>query len=141
MPKDTFTYALPNNKQSRAGARTCLCAIRQVTNLEKNPKEDSCKELFRLRDAAGQIMLDATGEKLSPFMAGFVLFLTEYIEDVLMRGEPPDLFRLNKGNGWNPETIRTKKQIEAMRKEHVDNYNELMAEENNVISLCAFRNK
>lgn len=74
-------------------------------------------------------------------MVGFILFLTEYIEDVLMRGEPPDLFKLNKGDGWNPESIRTKKQIEVMRKEYSDDYDEMMAEENNVISLCAFRNK
>jgi len=87
-------------------------------------------------------MIDAAGSNLSPFMAGFVLFLTEYIEDVVIRGEPPDFSKLNKCDGWNPESIKTTIQIEAMRKENVDGFDELMSEgKTNVISLCSFRNK
>ncbi len=140
---NTFTYALPNSKETRAGAMACIRAIRKVTKLVdfKNLKTDSYLEVLRNGDDAGQIMLDATGANLSQFETGFILLFAEYIEDVVTRGEPPDLSIVNTWDGWNPYSTKTTKQIEALRKERLDDHDEIMAEENNVISLCAFRNK
>ena len=121
----------------------CIRAIKEVTKLVdfKNLKTDSYLEVLRNGDDAGQIMLDATGANLSQFETGFILLFAEYIEDVVTRGEPPDLSKVNKWDGWNPYSTKTTKQIEALRKERLDDHDEIMAEENNVISLCAFRNK
>ena len=82
---NTFTHALPNSKETRDGARACIHAMKKVRKLVQNPKDENytCEELFRIRDAAGQIMLDGAGAK----------------------------------------------QLEAMRKEHVDDYNKFMSEE------------
>ena len=107
----------------------------------KNLKTHSYLEVLRNGDDAGQIMLDAAGANLSQFETRFILLFAEYIEDVVTRGEPPDLSKVNKLDGWNPYSTKTTKQIEALRKERLDDHDELMSEGNNVISLCAFRNR
>ncbi len=121
---NTFTYALPNSKETRDGARACIHAMKKVRKLVQNPKDENytCEELFRIRDAAGQIMLDAAGANLPPFMAGFILIFAQHIEAITIYGVPNLYY-------WNPESIKTIKQIEAMRKEHVDDYNKFMSEE------------
>jgi len=68
-------------------------------------------------------------------MAGFLGALGEYISTYKLVGEPWAT------KGWKPWAAMTKKEEEAQRKELLSDHDELMTEGNNVISLCAFRNK
>jgi len=134
---NTFTYALPNSKETRAGAKACVQAIIEAEKSIKSHKKGSIstKEWFGLHDTSSQILLDAAGDNLSQHTIGVILTFAEFLNDDWINALTPDL------KSWKPEASLTKKQVEDKRQKFSDGLDEFMSEENNVISLCAFRNK
>ena len=136
---DTFTYALPNSKETRAGAMACIQAMIKAEKSIKSHKKGSIstKEWFGLHDTSSQILLDAAGDNLSQHTIGVILTFAEFLNDNWINGYSLDESLESLGL----EASLTKKQVEDKRQKFSDGFDEFMAEENNVISLCAFRNK
>ena len=75
---NTFTYALPNSKETRAGAMACVKAmqdVQRITGNGANSRAAHDKQLARV----DQTMLKAAEPGLSSFMVGFVKTFAEYI--------------------------------------------------------------
>jgi len=140
---NTFTYDLPNSEESRAGAKAFVQAMIKAKKSTKrhNKKGDisniSNKEWFGLHDTSSQILLDAAGDNLSQHTIGVILTVAEFLNDNWLNGYSLD----QSFESLELEASLTKKQVENKRQKFSDECDEGMAEENNVISLCAFRNK
>jgi len=137
---DTFTYALPNSKESRAGAMAFVQAMIKAKKSTKshNKKGDtSHKEWCCLHDTSSQILLDAAGDNLSQHTIGVILTFAEFLNDNWITGYSLD----ESLESLVIEASLTKKQVEDKRQEFADGLDGFLLEENNVISLCAFRNK
>ena len=140
MDNNTFTYTLPNSKESRAGAKAFVQAMIKAKKSTKshNKKSDtSTKEWFGLHDTSSQILLAAAGDNLSQHTIGVILTLAEFLNDNWINGYSLD----QSFESLELEASLTKKQVENKRQKFSDGLDECMSEENNVISLCAFRNK
>ncbi len=140
MDKDTFTQALPNSEESRAGAKAFVQAMikaKKSTKSHNKKGSTSTKEWYGLFDTSSQILLDAAGDNLSQHTIGVILTLAEFLNDNWISGYSSD----ESFESLELEASLTKKQVENKRQKFSDECDEGMAEENNVISLCAFRNK
>jgi len=124
MDNNTFTYALPNSKESRAGAKACYRAMQDIERIMSGGSNSRVNYEKKCNESE-QKMIKAAESGLSPFMVGFITVFTEY----LCVGGTPVLGK------WIPFVAMTKAEATAER-------NELWKEEKaKVISLCAFRNK
>jgi len=76
---NTFTYSLPNTKETRAGAKACLKGMNEVDYIAyKLSLLPSCatveQELHAYTDSQ-QAMIRNAEPNLSPFMAGYLAAL------------------------------------------------------------------
>jgi len=113
MSKNTITYPMPNTKESRAGAMACLEGIKEVEKITDETLS-SCattEQHFQMFTDSQQAMIRSGGLNLSPFMAGYLGALGEYISTYKLVGEPW------VANGWKPWAAMTKKEEEADKKQ------------------------
>ena len=137
---NTFTYDLPNSEESRAGAKAFVQAMIKAKKSTKGHNKKggiSTKEWYGLHDTSSQILLDAAGDNLSQRTIGVILTFAEFLNDNWINGYSLD----ESFESLELEASLTKKQVENKRQKFSDECDEGMAEKNNVISLCAFRNK
>ena len=92
-----------NNNSSREGAEACLKAIRKMESMSELPDSDYHGERVRMVST-----LTTAAGPMTPFMAGFVATLAEYID--LSLGCNPKAIA-----NWQPEAIMTPEEIEARR--------------------------
>lgn len=92
-----------NNNSSREGAEACLKAIRKMESLSELPDSDYHGERVRMVST-----LTTAAGPMTPFMAGFIATLAEYID--LSLGCNPSM-----GTNWRPEAAMTPEEIEAHR--------------------------
>lgn len=116
-------------KESHAGAMACIKAIQDIERIMGSLRVNSRAGYEEKCADSEQAMIKAAEPNLSPFMVGFVTVFAEYMS-VMGSGSVPILEK------WEPFSAMTEAEATAKK-------NEIWKEEeeNNVISLCAFRNK
>ena len=105
---NTLTYALPNSRESRAGAMACVQAmedIQRIIDKGANTRAVYDKQLSR----SDRTMLKAAEPGLSSFMEGFVKAFAEYI--CLERAGEVNL------ENWLPYAAMTEAEVEEDKKE------------------------
>jgi len=101
-----------NSKESRAGARACLEGMNEV-DVITDRHLGSCatrEQHFQMVADSQQAMIRNAEPNLSPFMAGYLAAIGEYICMYKLVGEPW------LANGWRPWVAMTKKAEEADKK-------------------------
>jgi len=90
------------NNSSRDGAEACLKAIRKMECMSELPDSDFEGERVRMVST-----LTTAAGPLTPYLAGFIATLAEYID--LNLGSNP------KAGNWRPEAVMTSEEIETRR--------------------------
>jgi|GEM_PF-5620067 len=92
-----------NNNSSRDGAEACLKAIKKMECMSELPDSDYDGERVRMVST-----LTTAAGPLTPFMAGFIATLAEYID--LNLGSNPGVVA-----NWRPEAVMSSEEIETRR--------------------------
>lgn len=89
------------NNSSRQGAEACLKAIRIMESLSELPDSDYHRERERMVST-----LTTAAGPMSPFMAGFIATLAEYIDLNLACNPKPSM-------NWRPKAVMAQEEIDA----------------------------
>jgi hypothetical protein len=92
-----------NNNSSREGAEACLKAIRKMEYMSGLPDSEYDGERVRMVST-----LTTAAGPLSPYLAGFIATLAEYID--LNLGCNPGV-----AANWRPEAAMTSEEVETRR--------------------------
>ncbi|HYD33287.1 MAG TPA: hypothetical protein VEA39_01855 [Methylophilaceae bacterium] len=92
-----------NNNSSRDGAEACLKAIKKMERMSELPDSDYHGERVRMVST-----LTTAAGPLTPYLAGFIATLAEYID--LNLGSNPKVLA-----NWRPEAVMTEHEIESRR--------------------------
>jgi hypothetical protein len=104
--------------ESLKGAAACMKALQSATRIERLGFDDretndwfSVERYFQDRDAIKAAFIKSA-EAASPFQAGFIATLAEYVHYIISTGEP-DVFE------WRPETLMTESEVKEKREEAI----------------------
>jgi len=92
-----------NNNSSREGAEACLKAIRKMESMSELPDSEYYGERARMVST-----LTTAAGPMTPYLAGFITALAEYID--LNLGSNPRVTA-----NWRPEAVMTSEEIERRR--------------------------